>query len=200
MKQHPDMMSICFNAHDECFQPDPQYPPVELYGIHSREELEGYCRETKKNGVKPEVESFHYGAIWNALRFINAGLLDTPVWTTFFLGWPGRLLDPSHRRSHAVHARPQAQRFQLQRERHGPANPLAGADKIYPAWRTRSRRDGGQSISGQGDTLARSNAELVEKIVRIGRELGREIASPDEAREITGLAGKPLENAVSPGN
>jgi 3-keto-5-aminohexanoate cleavage enzyme len=29
---------------------------------------------------------------------------------------------------------------------------------------------------------ARSNAELVDKIVRIARDLGREIASPDEAR------------------
>jgi hypothetical protein len=63
MKQHPDMMSICFNAHDECFQPDPDYPPVELYGIHDREELENYCRLTKQYGVKPEVESFHYGAL-----------------------------------------------------------------------------------------------------------------------------------------
>jgi 3-keto-5-aminohexanoate cleavage enzyme len=40
-------------------------------------------------------------------------------------------------------------------------------------------------------TLARSNAELVEKIVRIAKELGREIASVDEARSITGLRGKP---------
>ena len=40
MKQRPDMMSICFNAHDECFQPDPNYPPVELYGLHDRDELE----------------------------------------------------------------------------------------------------------------------------------------------------------------
>jgi 3-keto-5-aminohexanoate cleavage enzyme len=39
-----------------------------------------------------------------------------------------------------------------------------------------------------GQTLARSNAELVEKIARIARELGREIASPDEARRITGLS------------
>ena len=38
-----------------------------------------------------------------------------------------------------------------------------------------------------GATYAKSNAELVEKIVRISRELGREIASPDEARKITGL-------------
>ena len=36
-------------------------------------------------------------------------------------------------------------------------------------------------------TLAKTNAELVEKIVRISRELGRDIASPEEARKITGL-------------
>ena len=36
-------------------------------------------------------------------------------------------------------------------------------------------------------TLARNNAELVEKAVRIAREVGREIATPEEARRITGL-------------
>lgn len=35
--------------------------------------------------------------------------------------------------------------------------------------------------------LARSNAELVEKAVRIAREIGREVATPDEAREILKL-------------
>jgi 3-keto-5-aminohexanoate cleavage enzyme len=34
---------------------------------------------------------------------------------------------------------------------------------------------------------ARTNAELVDKIVRIARELGRDIASPAEARKIIGL-------------
>jgi 3-keto-5-aminohexanoate cleavage enzyme len=36
---------------------------------------------------------------------------------------------------------------------------------------------------------ARSNAELVEKAVRMARELGREIASPAEARATLGLPG-----------
>jgi 3-keto-5-aminohexanoate cleavage enzyme len=36
--------------------------------------------------------------------------------------------------------------------------------------------------------LAKSNGELVEKVVRLAREFGREIANPDEAREILGLA------------
>jgi 3-keto-5-aminohexanoate cleavage enzyme len=32
--------------------------------------------------------------------------------------------------------------------------------------------------------LAKRNAELVSKIVRIAKELGKEIATPNEAREI----------------
>jgi 3-keto-5-aminohexanoate cleavage enzyme len=38
-----------------------------------------------------------------------------------------------------------------------------------------------------GGVPAKSNGELVERVVRLARELGREIASPDEARKILGL-------------
>lgn len=38
--------------------------------------------------------------------------------------------------------------------------------------------------------LLKSNGEMVEKIVRIARELGRDIASPDEARKILGITKK----------
>jgi len=38
--------------------------------------------------------------------------------------------------------------------------------------------------------LAKSNGQFVERIVRIAREYGREIASPDEARKILGLSSK----------
>jgi uncharacterized protein (DUF849 family) len=38
--------------------------------------------------------------------------------------------------------------------------------------------------------MAASNAEQVEKAVRILRELGREIATPDEARELLHLRGR----------
>ena len=38
--------------------------------------------------------------------------------------------------------------------------------------------------------LAKSNAQLVERIVRIARDLGKEPATPEEARKILGL--KPL--------
>ncbi|MBM3775435.1 MAG: 3-keto-5-aminohexanoate cleavage protein, partial [Acidobacteria bacterium] len=45
-------------------------------------------------------------------------------------------------------------------------------------------------------TLARSNAELVEKIVKLSRELGRDIASVEEARAITGLKPQPATVAA----
>jgi 3-keto-5-aminohexanoate cleavage enzyme len=35
--------------------------------------------------------------------------------------------------------------------------------------------------------LATSNAQLVERIVKVARDLGYEIASPDEAREMMGI-------------
>lgn len=191
MKQHPDMMSICFNAHDECFQPDPAYPPVELYGIHDREELEKYCRFTRQYGVKPEIEAFHYGAIWNANRFIAQGLLAMPVWTTFFLGWPGGCWTP-----------PTVKAMQYMHD-HKPDNFNYSVSVMDPPthWQvlTQSILLGGHVRVGMEDnpyldlkgSFARSNAELVEKIVRIARELGREIATVEEAREVTGVAAVP---------
>ena len=35
--------------------------------------------------------------------------------------------------------------------------------------------------------LAKSNGELVARVVRLAKELGREVATPNEAREILGL-------------
>jgi 3-keto-5-aminohexanoate cleavage enzyme len=35
--------------------------------------------------------------------------------------------------------------------------------------------------------LAASNEELVARVARIAREIGREIATPDQARAITGI-------------
>ncbi|MCL6504734.1 MAG: 3-keto-5-aminohexanoate cleavage protein [Pirellulales bacterium] len=45
-EQKPDMISTCFNSHDECSDYEPGREPVELYGLHNRPELEEYCRVT----------------------------------------------------------------------------------------------------------------------------------------------------------
>jgi 3-keto-5-aminohexanoate cleavage enzyme len=186
MEQGPDMMSVCFNAHDECFDYEPGHTPVELYGIHSRDELEQYCRLTADQGIKPEVEAFHYGGIWNALRMLEMGLLRTPVWTTFFLGWRGGCWTPP------------TPRALMYMHDHKPENFNYNVSVMDPPthWQilTCAIILGGHVRVGMEDNpylaegvLAESNAQLVEKIARISRELGREIASPEEARRIIGL-------------
>jgi 3-keto-5-aminohexanoate cleavage enzyme len=41
--------------------------------------------------------------------------------------------------------------------------------------------------------LAKSNAELVEKAVRLARDLGREMATPEEVRKVLNIKEKGLE-------
>jgi 3-keto-5-aminohexanoate cleavage enzyme len=186
-EQKPDMMSVCFNAHDECFDYNPGAEPVELYGIHDREELRGYCELSSETGVKIEVESFHYGGIWNAMRLVKTGKLQLPVWTTFFLGWRGGCWTPPT---------PKALMYMHD---HCPEDFNYNVSVMDPEehWKiiTQAIILGGHVRVGMedspfldnGKTFAKSNAELVEKTVRIAREIGREVATPEEARRIIGI-------------
>jgi 3-keto-5-aminohexanoate cleavage enzyme len=186
----PDLMSICFTAHDEHFQPDPNHPAVELYAVHPREELEMYCREMVKKGVKTEVESFTTGAFWNVeyIRSLPGNILPDPVYTTLFMGWPG-----------GAYTYPDMESM-LCFKNHLPRNCVWNLSNMDPKthWQNLSWAIclGGHVRVGWEDNpyidgkLADTNARLVEKIVRIARELGREIASPEEARKIIGLPRK----------
>lgn len=186
MTLRPDMMSYAFNVHDEFFQPDPAYPPNEMYALHPRDELAAFCRAALENGVKPEVESFYTGAFWN-LEFIRRqGLLEDPVWTTLFLGWQGGAWTPPTHESllYLVHHLPPRVNWNvsvMDQATQWRILPLAIAmgGHVRVGW-----EDNPYLPSGE---LARENAELVEVVVRMAREIGREIASPDEARQIVGL-------------
>jgi 3-keto-5-aminohexanoate cleavage enzyme len=182
-EQRPDMVSVCFNPHDECFDYEPGREPVELYGLHNRPELEEYCRIAKDCGIRIEAECFHHGGVWNAQRMVQKGLLEAPVWITYFLGWRGGSYTPPTLEA------------MLFNHRHLPPGFIYNVSVMDPQehWRvlTTAILLGGHVRVGMEDNpflspgqYARSNAELVEKIVRIARELGREIASPDEARAL----------------
>ncbi len=188
--QQPDMISTCFNPHDECFDYEPGCDPVELYGLHNRPELEEYCRTTEELGVTIEAECFHYGGVWNAQRMVQKGLLKPPIWITFFLGWRGGSYTPP-----TVEA-------MLYNHHHLPEGFLYNTSVMDPElqWRILATAIilGGHVRVGMEDNpflspgeYAASNAQLVEKIARISRDLGREVASPDEARQIIWPAGRP---------
>ncbi|MAE18299.1 hypothetical protein CMK12_05080 [Candidatus Poribacteria bacterium] len=196
----PDMSSINFNSHDEYFQPDPRFPPAGYcYSVHPISELREYCRLANERNVKLEIECFTTGAFW-AIDKVRSGefydtdrnrvneldLLPDPLWLTIFLGWPGQSWTP-----------PSAKGLQFMVD-HLPDNVDWSTSCMSPDvyWSTIAHAIaiGGHVRVGMEDcpyiepgVYAESNAELVERAVRLAREVGREVASPEEARQITGL-------------
>jgi len=187
MKQGPDMMSYAFNVHDEYFRPDPAYPANEVYALHPRDELEAASRAALEHRVKLEIECFYTGAFWNLDFIRDQRLLANPVWATLFFGWPGGTWTP-----------PTVEAITFM-TRHLPADVKWNASIMNPAlaWQLIPVviALGGHVRVGWEDnpylpdaTIAAHNAQLVEVVVRMAREMGREVASPDEARAIVGLS------------
>ena len=138
-------------------------------------------------GIKPELEVFDKSMIDMALRLHRKGFIQAPMHFDFVMGVNGgiggELRDFVFLRgsipSDATYTVAGIGRYEF---------PLAAAAII----------DGGHVRVGFEDNvylskgvLARSNGELVEKVVRIAREFGRDIATPAEARQILSL--KPLQ-------
>lgn len=136
-----------------------------------------------KMGVMPEFEIFDKGHLDLALRMRKKGIIKGHMHFDFVMGVnggiTGELRDFTFLRdtlpADATYTVAGVGRFEM---------PLAAAAII----------DGGHVRVGFEDNiyvsrgvLAKSNGELVEKVVRIAKEYGREIATPDEAREILKL-------------
>ena len=186
MELGPEMMSYAFNVHDEYFQPDPAYPANEMYALHPRDELETFTRAALDHHVKPEIECFYTGAYWNVDFIRRQGLLEDPVWTTIFLGWQGGAWTPPT---------PDALLFMVE---HLPPDANWNLSVMNPQeqWKLLSQAIamGGHVRVGWEDNpylpngeLARSNACLVEVVARMAELIGREVATPEEARRIAGI-------------
>ncbi len=137
----------------------------------------------KVKGVKPEIECFDTGQIDNAVRIIDQGLIDPPHWFQIVLGVKGGAPASPRQLLHMVDMLPAGAPWSV---------CAVGRDQL--PMNTMAITMGGHARTGLEDNiyyrkgeLAVSNAQLVARVVRIGRELGREIASPSEARSILGL-------------
>ncbi|ROQ93291.1 BKACE family enzyme [Desulfosoma caldarium] len=141
--------------------------------------LAGVFNET---GVKPEIEVFETGMINNALYLQRKGLIHPPLHFDFVLGAPGSMPGTVKNLLFLSESIPP-----------GSTWSVAGIGKAEIPLATAAIVMGGHVRVGLEDNLVMpdgspaTNAKLVEKIVRIARETGREIASPDEARRILSL-------------
>lgn len=155
-------------------------------------DLEFLCRTMKANGTKPEHEAYDVGHIYNMNYLVKNGLVEFPLWIQFVTGVLGGIYASVE---DVIHMKQTAERL------FGPQNfrwSVVGAG--YPEQfrvATLAIMMGGHVRVGLEDNiyvskgvLARGNAELVEKAVRIAREFDRDIATPAEARQMLGLKGK----------
>jgi 3-keto-5-aminohexanoate cleavage enzyme len=134
-------------------------------------------------GIKPELELFNDGHRTETHALLERRDLAEPVYATLIFG-PGTLTRP----------RPQNFLAAIQDLPGGALFNTLGFGRHQLPFATMGILFGGHVRVGLEDNvyyergeLAKSNAQLVERVVRIAEELGRPVATPDEARAILGL-------------
>jgi uncharacterized protein (DUF849 family) len=202
-----NMGSINFSIHaiaDRYKDEDYKYPWEKDFAVSTKDfifrntfgDIEKLCQIMEENNTKAEYEVYDVGHLYNLNFLVRRKIIKFPVWLQFVTGILGGI---GANLEEVMHLKQTADRLM------GAENykwSVIGAG--YPAefnLATLSIMMGGHARVGLEDNifiekgvLAKSNAELVEKVVRIARELGREIATPDEARAILGLKGRDKVN------
>jgi len=149
--------------------------------------LDTAARMMMEKGVKPELELFDSGMAVTALRMRDERKLNEPLHFQFVLGTPW--------------GAPATPKSLLHLYELIPANStwsVIGVGKGQLPMSLMALVMGGHVRVGMEDgiyysrgELAKTNAQFVERIVRIAGEYERDVATPAEAREILGLVKKP---------
>jgi uncharacterized protein (DUF849 family) len=152
--------------------------------------LDFFLRTMIDANTKSESECYDISQIYNVGYYVRRGQIKAPIWLQFVTGGLGSI---GSNPEDIINMKHTADRL-LGASNYHWSIIGAGASIIQNAALAISL--GGHIRVGFEDNLflgkgvlAKSNAELVDKIVRIAREIGREIASPDEARSILKLKG-----------
>jgi 3-keto-5-aminohexanoate cleavage enzyme len=144
--------------------------------------MRGILAEMDRYGVTPELEIFDRGHIANAVLLAKQGHLRLPQHVDFVLGVPGGLDATIENLVECVRALPA-----------GCTWSVAGIGRMQLPLAAVAVAMGGHVRVGLEDNIYYSrgrlatNEELVARIVRIADELGRPVATPDEARRILRL-------------
>jgi 3-keto-5-aminohexanoate cleavage enzyme len=140
--------------------------------------IEHFAQTMKGLGIKPEIEVFEVGMIANALGLVKRGLLEPPLHFDFVMGVPGGIPASAAHLVHLVAALPAGSTWSVAGM--GRHELTLGAMAIAMGGHVRVGFE--DNIYYRKGELADGNAQLVARIARIGRELDRPPASPDEVR------------------
>ena len=147
--------------------------------------LRNFGKRMIANKIKPEFECFEMGHLDTALNMVKKGELPGhPMQINFVLGVPGCTTATVPNLCWLVNAIPSDATWTATGiGRH--EFPMAAA-AIAMGGHVRVGFEDNLFI--EKGVLAKSNGELVAKVVRLAKELGRGIATPDEARRILSIS------------
>ncbi len=144
--------------------------------------IEYLAGEMRKYGCKPEIEVFDTAMLANALQLVKKGVLDWPLQVNLVLGVPGSLPASYKNLFFLYESLPQ-----------GATWTISAIGKDHVSLSTMALALGGNVRVGMEDNIfydkgvLATNVELVKRIKKIALAMGKEIATPQEAREILGL-------------
>jgi len=155
--------------------------------LRSRYWIEEKAKLMTDLNIKPELEVYNHVMMEDVYALVDKQLIAKPYWISFIVGM--------HRiNQNAIRYTPKALMYQVELLPPGSMFSVIGigGDQLHAT--SLSILLGGHCRIGfEGNIfyskgeLAKSNAQLVARTVRIARELGCEIATPDEARKMLGL-------------
>jgi 3-keto-5-aminohexanoate cleavage enzyme len=152
-------------------------------------ESEKYATKMKEKGVKPELEIYDPSEFWFVDSLIKGGFVAPPYWIQFVMGFQT-----------SMYATPANV---LNLVQHLPPNSLfsmIGTGVNQMPMVTVGIILGGHVSVGMEDNvyieagkLAKSNAEQVERGVRLAKEMDRPIATPKETRQMLAISEQPTQ-------
>jgi 3-keto-5-aminohexanoate cleavage enzyme len=145
--------------------------------------LETLAKETLARGIKPELEVFEVGMVYTCLRYLEKDLLKLPLHFQFVLGTPAGMPATAKSLLHLAEIIPQGSTWSVIGI--GPGQLRMAVMGMVTEGHVRVGLE--DNIYYSKGVLAKSNAQLVERIVRIAKELGRNVATPQETRKILSL-------------
>jgi len=151
--------------------------------VNSPEDIAFWAREMHLRNIKADAAIFEAGMIANTLALAERGLLASPLLFSFVLGQPGAMPATPRNLCFLSESIPPGAHWGV--AGHGGADlPMSTLAMVMGGHVRAGFEDNPYYRSGE---LAASNAQLIERLARLARELGREIATPAEARQMLGL-------------
>lgn len=146
-----------------------------------------FARQMKARGIKPELETYHTGGAWVVRDLIEQKLIDSPYLIQTVMGYQTSSFPTVDNVMNLLREMPD-----------GAIWLCSGIGPFQIPMTSLAIMLGGHARVGLEDNLylrrgekLRSNAQVVERTVRIAHEFNREIATPAQTRKMLGISATP---------